>query len=92
VVAATGQIQRAEYANDQPAPLPPGAVRYQDIEEHGKCPDHGTPWTIMPAGTSKKPPYNPYDAFYKCSARNGDGSYCRKQPPKAWADAHPIAG
>jgi hypothetical protein len=90
VVAATGQIQRTEYANDQAPPLPPGTVRYQDIESSDKCPDHGLPWTIKAGGTSRAG--KAYSAFYKCDGRGGDGSYCKKQPPKAWADAHPIAG
>jgi hypothetical protein len=75
----------------EPPPLPPGAVRYQDIEEHGKCPAHGTPWTIKPAG-EKRDGSGSYPAFYKCDGRGADGSYCKQKPPKAWAEAHPIAG
>jgi hypothetical protein len=74
-------------------PLPPGTVRYQDIEEHGKCPDHGLPWTIKPGGISQSGPRagQSYNAFYKCDGKTGN-QFCKQKPPKAWADAHPIAG
>lgn len=53
------------------------------------CPNHGTPWSIKPAGVSKTTG-KPYSAFYKCDGKNPDNSYCTKKPTREWADAHPI--
>jgi len=53
------------------------------------CPNHGTPWSIKPAGVSKTTG-KAYNAFYKCDGKNPDNSYCTKKPTREWADAHPI--
>lgn len=42
------------------------------------CDVHGTPWKIVPAGVSKKPPFKPYPAFQACSVQG-----CDRRPPKA---------
>ena len=55
----------------------------------GVCPTHRTAWTVKQGGISKAG--KPYSAFYKCSGKNDDGSYCSQKPVKAWADSHPIA-
>lgn len=48
----------------------------------GLCPIHGTPWTHKPGGTTKDG--RPYGAFWACSKRAADGSYCREKPPKGY--------
>jgi hypothetical protein len=53
------------------------------------CPNHGTPWSIKPAGVSKTTG-KAYQSFYKCDGKNPDNSYCTKKPTREWADAHPI--
>jgi hypothetical protein len=50
----------------------------------GRCPVHGKPWKVVPAGVSKKT-QKPYNAFYACSERG-----CNERPIRAWADSHPI--
>lgn len=54
----------------------------------GACPVHRTAWTVKAGGISKNG--KPYPAFYKCSGKNDDGTYCDQRPTKAWADSHPI--
>ena len=73
------------------APQAPAARPIQ--EQHvaaalGVCPAHRTAWTVKQGGTSKNG--KPYRAFWKCSGKNDDGSYCNLKPVKAWADTHPI--
>lgn len=48
----------------------------------GACGQHGTPWTLKPAGVSKAG--KPYNAFYTCTGKNADGSYCREKPGAKW--------
>lgn len=60
-----------------------------DAHGLGKCPNHGTSWSVKNAGVSKAG--KAYDSFWKCDGKNPDGSYCNKKPVKAWADAHPLA-
>jgi hypothetical protein len=55
----------------------------------GGCPEHGLPWVIRPAGTSKATG-QPYNAFWHCNEQNDDGSYCRQKPSAAWVKAHAI--
>jgi hypothetical protein len=52
----------------------------------GSCPTHGMPWTLKPAGVSKAG--KSYNAFYTCTGRNTDNSYCSSKPPIAWINAH----
>ena len=54
----------------------------------GACPAHRTAWTVKAGGISKNG--KPYNAFWKCSGKNDDGTYCKEKPVKAWADSHPI--
>ena len=53
----------------------------------GRCPTHGTAWTIKPAGTSKAG--KAYSAFCRCNEQDANG-YCSQKPVKGWAEAHPI--
>jgi hypothetical protein len=48
----------------------------------GSCPTHALPWTLKPAGVSKAG--KAYNAFYTCTGRNADNSYCSMKPPIAW--------
>jgi hypothetical protein len=91
-VAQVAEARQAATAAYEAPPLPPGTVRYQDIDDAGKCPDHGLPWTIKPGGISQSGPRagQSYNAFYKCDGKTGN-QFCKQKPPKAWADAHPIA-
>jgi hypothetical protein len=54
----------------------------------GLCPVHRTAWTVKAGGVSKAG--KPYSAFWKCSGKNADNTYCDQKPVKAWADSHPI--
>lgn len=54
----------------------------------GVCPTHGTAWTVKPGGVSKAG--KSYNAFWKCSGKNADDTYCNLKPTKVWADTHPI--
>lgn len=60
-----------------------------DAPSLGKCPFHGTTWTVKAAGVSKTG--KSYRAFWKCDGKDPDGTFCNRKPVKAWADAHPIA-
>lgn len=51
-----------------------------------ECPVHFKPWTIKEGGMSKNG--KPYSAFWKCSAKNEDGSYCDKKPTREWVKTH----
>jgi hypothetical protein len=53
----------------------------------GRCPVHGTPWTVKAAGVGAK---GPYDAFWKCAEKDDNG-YCKQKPQKIWRDTHPLA-
>ena len=55
----------------------------------GKCPIHGKPWTVKPAGVSRTGA--PYDPFYRCAEKDGD-AWCKQKPQKIWRDLHPIPG
>jgi hypothetical protein len=55
----------------------------------GKCPTHGTAWTVKAGGMSTRT-NKPFDAFYKCSEKDGD-VWCTQKPQKIWRDTHPIA-
>ena len=75
-----------------PPPSAPAPVDTQATHVNaalGVCPTHRTAWTVKQGGISKAG--KPYSAFYKCSGKNDDGSYCSQKPVKAWADSHPIA-
>jgi hypothetical protein len=54
----------------------------------GLCPVHRTAWTVKAGGVSKAG--KPYSAFWKCSGKNSDNTYCDQKPVKVWADSHPI--
>jgi hypothetical protein len=54
----------------------------------GLCPVHRTAWTVKAGGVSKAG--KPYNAFWKCSGKNPDNTYCDQKPVKVWADSHPI--
>jgi hypothetical protein len=54
----------------------------------GLCPVHRTAWTVKAGGVSKAG--KPYQAFWKCSGKNSDNTYCDQKPVKVWADSHPI--
>jgi hypothetical protein len=54
----------------------------------GLCPVHRTAWTVKAGGVSKAG--KPYSAFWKCSGKNADNTYCDQKPVKVWADSHPI--
>jgi hypothetical protein len=54
----------------------------------GLCPVHRTAWTVKAGGVSKAG--KPYSAFWKCSGKNPDNTYCDQKPVKVWADSHPI--
>jgi hypothetical protein len=54
----------------------------------GLCPVHRTAWTVKAGGVSKAG--KPYNAFWKCSGKNSDNTYCDQKPVKVWADSHPI--
>lgn len=45
------------------------------------CPIHNIPYTLKPGGVSKTTG-KAYNAFWACSGRNDDGSYCKSKPPK----------
>ena len=52
------------------------------------CSQHGTPMTMRPAGLSKTKTNpdgtpKPYEAFWACSDKNPDGSYCKAKPTMA---------
>ena len=64
----------------------PVAATPQNEPVLGRCPMHDLAWTIKPAGVSKLG--KPYSAFWKCSGKDADGTYCNRKPVKAWADAH----
>ena len=51
----------------------------------GACGQHGMPWTLKPAGVSKAG--KPYNAFFTCTGKNSDGSYCREKPNQKWLAA-----
>jgi hypothetical protein len=53
----------------------------------GKCPTHGTSWTVKAGGISRNG--KPYKAFWKCSEKDGD-AFCNEKPQKIWADTHPA--
>lgn len=54
----------------------------------GVCPAHGTAWTVKAGGVSAAG--KSYNAFWKCSGKNPDDTYCKLKPTKVWADTHPI--
>ena len=49
------------------------------------CPDHGQPWTKKPGGVSKAT-QKPYAPFWACSARSGDGAFCKRKPSIDWVN------
>ena len=51
----------------------------------GACGQHGMPWALKPAGISKAG--KAYNAFYTCTGKNNDGSYCREKPSPKWLSA-----
>ena len=53
----------------------------------GKCPVHGKPWSVKPAGVGAK---GAYDAFWRCADKNDDDSWCKQKPQKIWRDLHPL--
>lgn len=73
--AVTAQVQRGQQIAQQDAAL-------------GVCPVHGTAWTVKAGGVSAAG--KPYNAFYKCSGKMPDDTYCKQKPTKVWADTHPI--
>lgn len=44
------------------------------------CQQHNIPFTLKPAGTTKAG--KAYNAFWACSGKNPDGSFCKNKPPK----------
>lgn len=75
--------------DDYGAPVDaPRAAEKADKAPLGVCPIHRTGWTVKAGGISKAG--KPYQAFYKCSGKLDDGTYCKQKPTKAWADSHPI--
>lgn len=50
-----------------------------------ECPDHHQPWTLKPAGVSKRTG-KAYAAFYACDGKT-NGAYCSRKPSEAWIDA-----
>ena len=65
-----------------------GAQIAQQDAALGVCPTHGTAWTVKPGGVSKAG--KSYNAFWKCSGKNADDTFCNLKPTKVWADTHPI--
>ena len=57
--------------------LPSGAPTAQA----GVCPVHGTAWVLKPAGVSRTT-NRVYPAFWACSCKNADGSFCNQKPAK----------
>lgn len=53
----------------------------------GQCPDHGVPWALKPAGTSKTG--KAYDPFWSCGAKDGNG-WCRNRPSLKWLATNPA--
>lgn len=66
----------------------PVAATPQNEPVLSRCPFHDRAWTVKEAGISKAG--KPYNAFWKCDAKDGD-VYCPRKPVKAWADAHSPA-
>lgn len=64
-VAMEGRPQQAQQQQPQQdfTPLP------DPDDPGGACPEHGTAWRMVPSGTSKKPPYKKYNAFWTCSTQ-----------------------
>ena len=92
LVLACGSEEQSTGPQDVPAvpaPAPADAQATHVNAALGVCPTHRTAWTVKQGGISKAG--KPYSAFYKCSGKNDDGSYCSQKPVKAWADSHPIA-
>lgn len=81
-----------EYGNEVLAATPPPepALKPQVEAGLGKCPVHGKPWSVKPAGVSPRTK-EPYDAFWKCAEKDDD-TYCKQKPQKIWRDLHPIPG
>lgn len=79
------------------SPTPPGATVLSGTvavtdrplsEGENWCPVHGLAWVLKPAGTSKKPPYKAYGAFWSCSSK--DTPFCQEKPTKQWVDARKV--
>src|SRR5688500_18184495 len=59
---------------DEPAQLKP-----QVDQGLGKCPTHGTAWTIKAGGISKNG--KAYPAFWRCAQKDGD-AFCNEKPQR----------
>lgn len=75
------QPSLADHSTEFHAPVPTEQDRVLS-----ECPVHFKPWTIREGGVSKNG--KPYSAFWKCSGKNADGSYCDKKPEKGWVKTH----
>lgn len=69
-------------ADPQPAVVK-AAMDFAAQDDDAMCPQHRVAWTHKPAGVSKVG--KPYGAFFACSQKNSDGSYCKMKPSIRWA-------
>jgi hypothetical protein len=95
-------VSSGTQTGSQPSPMPPSFDElppegFDDAPRSapapsgdalGLCPVHRTAWTVKAGGVSKAG--KPYSAFWKCSGKNPDNTYCDQKPVKVWADSHPI--
>lgn len=54
-------------------------MEYIPENEVPRCPIHGSPMTLKPAGISKTSG-KPYPAFWACNQKTIDGKYCNARP------------
>ena len=78
----TSQSEAGASAPSAPAPAAP-------LPALGKCPKHGTPWSVKEGGVSKAG--KSYRAFWKCDQKDPDEErgYCAQKPEFGWVKTHP---